>query len=149
MIETMPIVLASDENYAQQMYVTVFSALMNKSRNIFYDFYILIPDSFTTKMINKYIQLETQFSNCKINFINMKNEFCDLKMQIAHITLPTYYRLKIADLLPQKYSKAIYLDTDVIVQGNLNDLYNINLENNFIAGVKAAGYVLSTTNRIK
>lgn len=34
-----------------------------------------------------------------------------------------------------KYDKIIYLDCNVIVEGDLKDYYNINLEENILAGV--------------
>ncbi len=47
-------------------------------------------------------------------------------------TLSIFYRLFIPDLFPQ-YKKAIYLDSDTIVNDDLNKLYQIDLENYLFA----------------
>src|SRR3954468_5709111 len=46
----------------------------------------------------------------------------DLKVGL-HVSTATYYRLLIADLLPD-VDRAIYLDSDVIVCGDLGQLWN-------------------------
>ncbi|MDE6432285.1 MAG: hypothetical protein K2L13_02715, partial [Opitutales bacterium] len=50
-------------------------------------------------------------------------------------SIATYYRLLAADMIPQ-CQKCIYLDADVIVLSDLTELYNIDLGDNYIAGVK-------------
>jgi lipopolysaccharide biosynthesis glycosyltransferase len=73
----------------------------------------------------------------------MSDKFKDLKMQISHITTPTYYRLYAAEVIPTTYSKVIYMDTDIIVLKDLTNLFSTDLEGNYIAGVKAAGYIIN------
>ena len=145
--EKIPVVLASDQNYAKQMYVTIISILENKNYNTYYDFFLLVPKKFSLDITSKFYKLKSKYSGFNINFVEMGKTFSYKKMQIAHITSPTYYRLKIAHILPAEYNKAIYLDVDTIVLQDLSELYNIDLEDNYIAGVKAAGYILSKNNR--
>lgn len=68
--------------------------------------------------------------------INTKHfENFNLKNNIKYISVETYYRYIIADIAPN-LNKALYLDADLVVNGNLNELYDIDLENNYCAGVK-------------
>ena len=41
----------------------------------------------------------------------------------------------VTELLPQNVNRALYLDTDILIRGNLQDLYNMNLDGNLIATV--------------
>ncbi len=135
-----PIVLASDKNCISQMYTTILSALENKKQESFYEFYCLIPQKFSKYTNNKFYKLVKKYKNANLKFVKMNNAFSDIKMQIPHITYPTFYRLKMADLLPQEYEKAIYLDIDITVLEDLTELFNINLEDNYIGGVHSINY---------
>lgn len=136
-----PIVLASDKNCDMQMYITILSAITNKKKDSFYDFYCLIPSRFSKFVDQKFKKLINKYNNVKLTFISMKNTFSHLPMQIEHITSPTFYRLKIAELLPG-YDKALYLDIDTIVLKDLTQLFNTDLGNNYIGGVPAASYII-------
>ncbi len=136
-----PIILATTDNYyIYYLYITAFSIVYNANENTFYDFKILVPTGFKKNSINKIKILEQKYKNCSIQFIDMGLAFQDLNKNIAHIEYPTYYRLLAADLLPN-YDKCIYLDIDIVVNVDLSDLYNIDLDNSYIAGIKAAAYI--------
>ena len=137
-----PIVLACDKNYSSQMYVTILSALENKNYNTFYDFYLLVPERFSLTITEKFYDLQKIYKGCEIHFVEMNKAFASKNMQISHITYPTFYRLKMPEILPKSYKKAIYLDVDTIVVQDLTDYFNIDIADNYIAGVKAAGYIL-------
>lgn len=53
----------------------------------------------------------------------------------GHVSLATYYRLCIADLLPTQVSKVIYLDGDLIVRKSLAELYAFDAAQTGIAAV--------------
>lgn len=137
-----PIVLASDNNYAPYLYVTLLSLLENAESSTFYDIFILTPSDFSDINSYRLNRFKSTYSNCKITFIDMKNQFKNVKLKIKHITYPTYYRLLISKLLPQ-YDKCIYLDVDIIVNGDLNEMFKTNLDNCYIAGVKTPNYHIS------
>lgn len=134
-----PIILSADNNYALFIYTTMLSILRSSKIETMYDFYIMVPQEFSIDKINLINTLKQKY-DCKINFIKMKEKFSDVKMQISHITIPTYYRLLAGDLLPKEYDKCIYLDVDVCVCHDLTKLFNINLEDKYVAGVRAPGY---------
>ncbi len=137
-----PIVLASDNNYAKYMYVTVLSMLENKNESSFYDIYLLVTPNFSEKFKVKFNKLIDKFCNTNVSFIDMGNTFLNRESKIKHITFPTYYRLKVPEIL-KCYNKAIYLDTDTIILKDLSEFYNTTLDNNYIAGVLASGYILN------
>ena len=136
-----PIVLAADENYAPQMYITILSALKSKNTESFYDIFCLLSDRFSAETEEVFFELQNKFENTKIRFIPMNNDFKSQEMQISHISTPTYYRLRMPEIL-KEYEKAIYLDVDIIVLKDLSEFFNIDIDDYYIAGVKAAGYIL-------
>ena len=143
-----PVILSSDDNYAPYMYVTMLSILKNASKSSFYDFYLLIPGDFSKKNKKNILQLKNKY-NCDVHFINLNDTFKNTKMSIKHISYVTYFRLLAADLLPVKYSKCIYLDTDICVHSDLNELYTFDIEDNYVAGVPAAAYIFNKDMHIK
>ena len=53
----------------------------------------------------------------------------------SFLTIGALYRLFIPELLPDEINRAIYLDSDTIVNLDLNELWTLNLENKPIAAV--------------
>jgi len=45
-----------------------------------------------------------------------------------HLTICTYYRLLIGDILPPEISKALYLDVDMIVLGDIGELWDVPMD---------------------
>ncbi|MBP3316376.1 MAG: glycosyltransferase family 8 protein [Alphaproteobacteria bacterium] len=142
MKQIIPCILASDNRYAAFMYITMLSMLKSASDDTFYDFYLLIPSSFSNLNTKRISSLAKKY-NCAINFIDMRDNFSNIKMHISHITSPTYYRLLAADLLPKKYKKCIYLDVDICVCSDLSNMFNIDIGDNYLAGVPAIGYIIN------
>lgn len=67
-----------------------------------------------------YHELSEQHSE---NFIVRSND---------HISIETYYRFFISELLPAEIDKVLYLDTDIICTGNIKDLFNEDLGQNIL-----------------
>lgn len=59
-------------------------------------------------------------------------------MNAYHWSFAIYLRLFIASVLPQNVSKVLYLDCDTIVRKSLEPLWNIDITNYAIAGVREA-----------
>lgn len=127
-----PIILSIDNNYATYAYVTIYSILENANQNTYYDFYILTPEQSEITISDKISGLQKKY-NCNIQFITIKSDSICNTLDDTPDSM--YHRLLIADLLI-KYSKCIYLDTDLIVLSDLTELFNTDLTGYYIAGVK-------------
>ena len=55
-----------------------------------------------------------------------------------YYTCTTYFRVFIAGMFPQ-YDKALYLDCDTVILGDISELYNYDLGDNLIAGAPCEG----------
>lgn len=125
------IAFATDDNYCQHLSVALTSIIKNKHQDTSLNIYILY-DELYTKNIQLLQSLATE--QIFINFVKIdKKDFasCPLPKEF-HFSLPTYFRLKLADILPD-INKILYLDCDIIVKKDLSELYNHNIEN-FYAG---------------
>ena len=58
----------------------------------------------------------------------------------AHISVETYYRFLIQDVLPD-YDKVLYLDCDLIVNADVAELYRENIEGYMLAAVRDADFL--------
>ena len=132
-----PIVLACDEKYLAPTYIAIYSALHNRISENDYTFYILVPSNIPKEKKEYLFNLERIFKRVSIDFIDMGERFSNIKMKIEHITSPTYYRLCLPELI--KEDKCIYLDSDIVVCKDLTELFEIEIEDNYIAGVLSEG----------
>ena len=57
------------------------------------------------------------------------------KVTTSHLTTSAYYRLIIADLI-KEYDKCMYHDGDILVLEDLQEMFNVDLEGYYVAGVK-------------
>lgn len=135
--DSLTIAMATDNNYILPTIVTITSALENSDITDFYDYYILLSGTVSESNIEKVMSLEKKYKNCKINLVDMKNSFSENRVD-GHLTTAMYYRLRLPSILHNK-NKCLYMDGDIIVNKNLKELYNINVDNYYVAGVKDAG----------
>ena len=125
---TIPIFLSSDNNYAPFVATTIASICDNTK--YFCEFYIL--DGGINKVNkNRILQLKDIYRNFSIEFINInpEKEFKDIKYNNAatYISISTYSRFLIPTLKP-KLKKVLYLDVDIVVLGDIAELYAQELE---------------------
>ena len=76
--------------------------------------------------------------NYKLKSIKIDASMFDGAPEMGHLKLETYYRLAIPNLVQAK--KVLYLDCDIYINGNIKDIFNINLDNFPVAAVKDPGF---------
>lgn len=122
-----PIFFATDDNYAPFLAVTFKSILDNASKDFSYKFYVL-----TTDLSSNYEKRIKEFESedVKVEFIFLKDTIEKIKAKFHlrdYYSIETYYRFFIANMFPQ-YDKVLYCDCDVIVLGDIAELYNHNID---------------------
>lgn len=138
---------ASDDNYTQHLAVVIASILKNSSENSKFYFHIL-DGGIRDKNKQKLLKLQS-IKPFNYNFYDMsKFDFSQLPLNRDYISVATYYRLFILDILPESIEKLIYLDCDVVVKEDLKKLYDINIDN-YLAGVVEDEGSISQIHRLR
>jgi len=127
-----PIFFAIDDAYTPFLAVALQSLLDNASSE--YQYLI--------KILHTNVQEEHQNQIKKYERENVNIEFVDLSYYIEKVqdklytrdyyTNTTYFRLFLPELYPQ-YDKVLYLDSDIIVLGDIATLYNTDMGTNLVA----------------
>ncbi|MBD2605195.1 glycosyltransferase family 8 protein [Scytonema hofmannii FACHB-248] len=131
-----PIVLvcAADNNYAMPLAVTVRSALTNIKSNRKIALFII--DGGISQVNKRKIIKSLNSEQIDISWVQPDNTLFEDLVVSRHLTVSAYYRLFIPELLPQKFDKAIYLDSDMVVTGDLEELWNIDVGDNYVLAVQ-------------
>ena len=129
-----PVFFAVDDGYIPFLGIALKSLIDNASDENKYQIKILYTNvsSENIKRIKKY-----EKENINIEFFDLNKQLEDIKEKLYtrnYFSNTTYYRLFIPELYPE-YKKAIYIDSDTICLTDIANLYNIDMENNLIAGV--------------
>ena len=128
-----PVAFAADNAYVPMLTTTICSMLKNASDAFFYDIVILHRDISGTNqsIVRSFVE---QAGNACIRFYDVSHLVSDyhLSTNNEHIGVETYYRFLIQKILPD-YDKVIYLDSDLIVKGDISELYGIDLGTNLLA----------------
>ncbi len=129
-----PIFFAADDNYAPFIAVTLESILDNASKDYQYKFYVL-----TTNISKEYRAVISKYSseNLTVEFVELGKTIDSIKEKFAlrdYYSMATYYRFFIADMFPQ-YDKALYLDCDIAVLGDISELFNTDVNGFYLGAI--------------
>lgn len=139
------IIFATDENYAQHAAVAIASILCNTAYPSNIHFYI-IDDNIDDDNKNKLQNTVLKF-NSNINFVNISENSLNQVFVSGSITRAAYFRLTIPNILPKSVNKVIYLDCDLIVLGDIINLWNIDMCQKPIAATADFGILSSNGKR--
>ena len=121
--QVIPIFYACDDNFVKYTIVSIHSMIKNASKEHKYHIYIL-HTGITEQMMQKVSELQNDNFDISFEDVTEYLESISDKLPIRdYYSKTTYYRMFIAEMFP-KYDKAIYIDSDTIVQGDISKLYH-------------------------
>jgi len=132
--KVVPIFFAADENYLPYLTVAIHSLKQNASRACAYEIYVMNAsmDMSATDKIKKYEE-----EDFHIHFIDVSAQVEMVKdaLQLRdYYTGATYYRIFIAGMFPQ-YDKALYIDSDVVLTGDVSELFDTDLGDALVGAI--------------
>ena len=132
-LDDVVIVFACSENFVPYLSVAVQSIVENASATRRYDIIVLTRDLSPTSMIT--LTRQTKSANVGVGFLDVDAALGDIKLpHHGHFRPETYFRLLAPSLLPN-VKKAIYLDSDLIVNADISELFDTDV----------TGYLLGAT----
>lgn len=123
--------MSCDDNYVVHLCVVIASILNNTESKI--HFIVLAPN---LSEENKQ-KIATVCGDNELNIVNTSvklDNFSNVEIKCGHISLSTCSRFFIPQL-DFPYEKGVYLDCDVVVNGDIKELFDIDLGENYTAAV--------------
>lgn len=133
--ESINIGCASNDGFSQHLGVMLYSLFKNCAHpekiNI-----LLMDGNISQENKERIISIVKQF-HAKIKLIKPDKKFFEGLKSYRHISIETYYRFQLIDNM--KDEKMLYLDADLVVLDNIENLYEKKFEDNIIFAVKDPG----------
>jgi len=132
----MNILFSSDDNYARHMGVAIYSILSHNEHCSKIRFFI-VDNNISVENKNNIETIVLGFNNSDLLFIPFSKWTENLHLNmIWPISISAYARLFIGEMLPLDIDRVLYLDSDIIVNNDLLELWNIDLGDNVIGAVQ-------------
>ncbi len=134
MKKTIPIFYAADENYIPYLAVALASLKETKSSQYDYKIHVLYTGALGERAQKILAMAEENF---QISFEDVTEKISRITDCIHcrdYYTPAIYYRLMIPEMFPN-YDKVLYMDCDTVLLANVAELYNIDIEENYIGAV--------------
>lgn len=126
-----PIFYACDDDFVKYTVVSLYSMIKNASKEYKYHVYILHTD-ITEETKKKVFDLAND--NFEISFEDVTDYLDSIADKLPlrdYYSKTTYFRMFIAEMFPE-YDKAIYIDSDTIVQGDISKMYNTDIREAYV-----------------
>ncbi len=117
-----PVFYACDDRFVKYSIVSIYSLIENASKSHQYHIHVLHTDISDE---NQKQVLALQNEQFRISFDDVTEYLTSISDKLPirdYYSKTTYFRLFIAEMFPE-YDKAIYIDADTIVQGDISKLY--------------------------
>ncbi len=131
MSDIIPIFYAADDAFVKYTLVSLTSLKANADRTRHYRIYILLT-TVSEELKEPFAALAED--NFEIEFVDVSAYLatCANELHVRdYYSKTTYYRLFIAEMYPA-YDKALYIDSDTVVLGNVAELYDHELGENYV-----------------
>ena len=121
-------------NYCKYAGVVVQSILIHTTANV--HFYILCDETIDETQMNRFYSLINN-SACTMDFVKVKipDSWNNLR-GVSIYSVGTLFKLLMVEALPKNIEKTIYIDDDILVNMDINDLWNVDMENFLVCGVQ-------------
>lgn len=123
-----------DVKYLQHFVVALTSILHNASQEDHLIIYFISND--LSPQDSELILSLKSIRNFEIKFISVTAERFKAFSVNLHVSIATYFRLLIPEIIPSHVDKILYLDCDIIVEKSLYDLYSYNIDQYYVAAVE-------------
>lgn len=146
-MENINIVCATDDNYVPYCGIMLTSVYEN-NRDVEITTYILTGrlSEYNRDRLSRLSELyKTKIEIIILEDDNLRN--CPIWVG-DHISTVGYYRLSMAEVLPEDVKKVLYLDCDIIVVQSLRDLWNTDITNYAVAVAIDSGHFDEQRNKM-
>lgn len=136
MNKNIPIFFATDDGYIPFLAVALESIKQNASKDYKYLIKVLCNKHNVSKVNIQKIK-KFQDENFNIEFVDVSSKQAEINNRMYtrdYYSKATYYRIYIPELFPN-FDKALYLDCDIIVRGDISELYNFDIKDNYIGAI--------------
>ncbi|GMO37516.1 MAG: hypothetical protein Ta2B_17240 [Termitinemataceae bacterium] len=138
MNKEIPIVFSGDDYYVPYISSMVQSIMENADTNRRYRIIILhqhISEN-STVLLSEQISV---FPYASLQFIDLSQYVAQLNLSVnCGLTVETYFRF-FAPYLLTEYDRIIYFDGDMICNGDVSELFDVDLQENIIGAVRDIG----------
>ena len=119
-----------NNNYYDKMIVTLNSLIINDKD--YYKVFILNNDLIDEQFVSlrKLFENKIEFIDCKVS----NEKFKDVTMMRNDHNMTAYFKLFIPEVI-HNCERVLYLDCDIIINSNIDELYNIDFSNKSLAAV--------------
>ena len=127
----MNIVCSPSDTYIMQTGIMLKSLSIN-NYDIDINIYVIIDKSLNSKYKEQLTNIVKDNPKHNIIFIGFDNQILNkynISFKNQHFRINTYYRLYLAEILPEDIDKVLFLDGDIIIEKNLKDLWNSDISN--------------------
>jgi lipopolysaccharide biosynthesis glycosyltransferase len=130
------LVSALDDAYAMPTAVMLYSVLKNSSDPDRFQIYLV--DGGVSNLSKRRIEELVCHLGAKVIWVPPPQDLSAHLPTGDYYTLSTYYRLYLPHLLPSSIPKAIYLDSDLVVEGDLSELWNADVSDYYLLAARDA-----------
>jgi lipopolysaccharide biosynthesis glycosyltransferase len=128
-----PITFSIDNKYVKHLSVVMNSILQNSSKDFIYEFNIF-DNGIRPESVKKLDSFVDKFKNARLRIWDIREK----TSQFTTTNIPSaaiFDRLFIPEILTQ-YDKVLQLDADMVVEGDIAELFNTELGNNYVGAVE-------------
>ena len=127
----MNVLLCLNEALFRQLFVLVYSIRKNNPNTCLHFF--IFERGLSDEMKSELQDYCNNMIDADIEFFHVHPEYVSDFAPRGRITIESYFRLLLVDLLPTTVKRVLYLDIDIIVNKNLYELYNTDLKDLYLA----------------
>ena len=139
-------ILSSINVYFTPYFLSMVKSLCEHNPESEFDIYILqnaLPEETRNSIINNFP------ANANPIFLDVDESFFKGMPHSKRWPHETFYRLMVTKLLPESVERVLYLDGDIIIHGNIDELYNTDFQGNLFAGCMQINKFLNFFNCLR
>ena len=128
------IVLLLDEKYFFCTYVAIISMIKNKDKSSIYKLFLLTKD-LSTINLDKLKAISTDNFEIEVIDVSGYGDKYNNIVDVYHISNTALIKFDIPNIL-SSLNKVLYLDGDILVNKDLTELFNTDIEHNYLGAVR-------------